>query len=214
MTLKDQNYAQYYLVQEMMGTVPTVEKFDPHCADFVADSIRRTGAVMFTGEGSSRIMPAKNARRKAMQLGLKYNINYWFFELNAQCYARSFLDMNPLYRTEFANKGCFDENGDLIYNEDVYKGGSAHFYYMTDQEEFKPAFLLNASIGKSWYVKNNQIGFSLQVNNITNNRGVKTGGYEQTRLQNSSDKDVYYRFQSKYFYMAGINYMLNLYFRF
>lgn len=73
MTLKDQNYAQYYLVQEMMGTVPTVEKFDPHCADFVADSIRRTGAVMFTGEGSSRIMPAKNARRKAMQLGLKYN---------------------------------------------------------------------------------------------------------------------------------------------
>ena len=150
----------------------------------------------------------------AAQLGLKYNINYWFFELNAQCYAKSYLDMNPLYRTDFANKGCFDEYGNLIYNEDVNKGGHAHFYYMTEQEEFAPVFLLNASIGKSWYVKNNQIGFSLQVNNITNNRNVKTGGYEQTRLQNSADKSLYYRFQSKYFYMAGINYMLNLYFRF
>ena len=150
----------------------------------------------------------------AAQLGFKYNINYWFIELNAQCFAKSYLDMNPLYRTDFACKGCFDENGNLIYNEDVNKGGSEHFYYMTDQEEFKPVFLLNASVGKSWYIKNNQLGFSLQVNNITNNRGVKTGGYEQTRLQNSSSKDVYYRFQSKYFYMSGINYMLNVYFRF
>ena len=150
----------------------------------------------------------------AAQLGFKYNINYWFLELNAQCFAKSHLDMNPLYRTDFACKGCFDENGDLIYNEDVNKGGSAHFYYMTDQEEFKPVFLLNASVGKSWYINNNQLGFSLQVNNITNNRGVNTGGYEQTRLQNSSSKDVYYRFQSKYFYMSGINYMLNVYFRF
>ena len=57
----------------MMDTVQTVERFDAHSADFVAESVRRTGAVMFAGEGSSRIMPAKNARRKALQLGLKVN---------------------------------------------------------------------------------------------------------------------------------------------
>lgn len=74
MTLKDQNYAKYYLVQEMMGTVDTVRQFKPCSADFVADSARKTGAIMFTGEGSSRIMPAKNARRKAMQMGLSVNI--------------------------------------------------------------------------------------------------------------------------------------------
>ena len=198
------------------STVPYWSKV-PLYATYTDDS----GITQFDRDGDGNLIVAgykkhyvPSSPQIAAQLGLKYNINYWFFELNAQCYARSFLDMNPLYRTAFANKGCYDENGDLIYNEDVYKGGSAHFYYMTDQEEFKPAFLLNASVGKSWYVKNNQIGFSLQVNNITNNRGVKTGGYEQTRLQNSSSKDVYYRFQSKYFYMAGINYMLNLYFRF
>lgn len=136
----------------------------------------------------------------AAQLSLNYNYKYWFFELGAQCYAQSYLEMNPLYRTNLACKGGTAE----IIRE------------MTSQELLneKPVFLLNASIGKSWYVRNNQIGFSLQLNNITHNTGVKTGGYEQTRLMSSADKSRYYRYDSKYFYMPGFNYMLNLYFRF
>ena len=74
MNLKDNKYSQYYLVQEMMGTVQAVAAFDPACSEFVADSVRRTGAIMFSGEGSSRIMPAKNARRKAMSWGLPLNV--------------------------------------------------------------------------------------------------------------------------------------------
>lgn len=181
----------------------------------------KDGITDFDQDGNGNLIQIGSKRHHvastpsvAAQLGLKYNIDYWFFELNGQFFANSYLDMNPLYRTALACKGCFDEEGKLIYNEDVSKGGSAHFYYMTDQEKFKPVFLLNASVGKSWYIKGNQLGFSLQVNNITNNRNVRTGGYEQTRLQNSSDKSIYNRFQSKYFYMSGINYMLNVYFRF
>ena len=136
----------------------------------------------------------------ATELALNYNIKYWFFEINGQYFARSFLDMNPLYRTDFACKGG-DSNPGIIEE-------------MTAQEEFAPAFLLNASVGKSWFVKGNQLGFSLSLNNMTNNKGVRTGGYEQTRLMASSGKDRYYRFPSKYFYMPGFNYMLNLYFRF
>ena len=45
-------------------------------------------------------------------------------------------------------------------------------------------------------------------------KAVKTGGYEQTRLIDSQSMERYYRFDSKYFYMQGFNYMLNLYFRF
>ena len=138
----------------------------------------------------------------AAQLGLNYNVNYWFLELNAQYFAHSYLDMNPLYRTRTAVGGP-----DGIETP-------AEIAYMAAQEEFAPAFLVNASIGKSWYVNNNQIGFSLQLNNLTNNRGVKTGGYEQTRLIKNSDNSRYYRFDSKYFYMQGFNYMLNIYFRF
>ena len=87
--------------------------------------------------------------------------------------------------------------------------------YMAAQEKFDPVFLLNASIGKSWYIdRKYNFGFSLEVKNILNNRGVKTGGYEQTRLIDSESGERYYRFDPKYFYMSGINYMLNLYFRF
>ena len=70
MNLKDNKYAKYYLVQEMMGTVPTVAKFDPACSKFVADSVRKTGKIFFTGEGSSRLFPAKNSRRVSMTWGL------------------------------------------------------------------------------------------------------------------------------------------------
>lgn len=74
MNLENEKYSRYYLVQEMMGTVPTVRKFDPQCSAHVADSLRRTGRMFFTGEGSSRIMPAKNARRRAMNWGLSVNV--------------------------------------------------------------------------------------------------------------------------------------------
>lgn len=138
----------------------------------------------------------------AAQLSVNYNINYWFFELNGQYFAHSYLDMNPLYRTSFACSG-----GDGIETP-------AEIEYMASQEEFDPQFLLNLSIGKSWFVRGNQIGFSFNASNLLNNRNVKTGGYEQTRLIKSSGKDRYYRFDPKYFYMQGMNYMLNIYFRF
>ncbi len=140
----------------------------------------------------------------ATQLSLNYRTNsYWFFEINGQYFDNAYLDMNPLYRTAFA---CGGGDGIVTPNE---------VEYMASQEKFDAAFLLNASAGKSWYIdRKYSIGFSLEVKNILNNRGVKTGGYEQTRLISSQGKDRYYRFDPKYFYMQGANYMLNIYFRF
>ena len=140
----------------------------------------------------------------AANLGLNYRTNsYWFFEIDAQYFANSYLDMNPLYRTDLAVAGP-----DKIITP-------TEIEYMAAQEKFKPVFLLNASVGKSWYIQRKyNFGFSLNIQNITNNRNVKTGGYEQTRLIDSESMERYYRFDSKYFYMQGINYMLNLYFRF
>ena len=140
----------------------------------------------------------------AANLGLNYRTNsYWFFELDAQYFANSYLDMNPLYRTDLAVAGP-----DKIVTP-------TEIEYMAAQEKFKPVFLLNASVGKSWYIQRKyNFGFSLNIQNITNNKNVKTGGYEQTRLIDSESMERYYRFDSKYFYMQGLNYMLNLYFRF
>lgn len=138
----------------------------------------------------------------AAELALNYNISNWFLELNGQYFDKSYLDMNPLYRTKFA---CAGPDG--IETPDEVK-------YMTEQERFAPAFLLNLSVGKTWYIGNRQFGFSMNVDNLLNNRNVKTGGYEQTRLIKGAERDVYKKFDPKYFYMQGINYMLNIYFRF
>ena len=88
--------------------------------------------------------------------------------------------------------------------------------YMASQEKFSPAWLLNFSVGKSWYIQRTyQLGFSLNAKNLLNNTWVKTGGYEQNRIvKNTVAKQAFYRFDSKYFYMSGFNYMLNIYFRF
>lgn len=89
------------------------------------------------------------------------------------------------------------------------------------QEQFPYAFVLNANIGKSWYIGGKYLlGVSANINNILNNRNIKTGGYEQMRLydmkRTDGDKDhVYYvPYDSRYFYLHGINYMINVYFRF
>ena len=140
----------------------------------------------------------------AASLGLSYNYNYWFIEADVEYFARAYLDMNPLYRTDYAVAGL-DKR---ITDEEVQ--------YMTTQEEFDPAFLLNASIGKTWYIQRKyQLGVSLNAKNLLNNKNVKTGGYEQTRIvDNTVSNERFYRFDSKYFYMTGFNYMLNVYFRF
>jgi hypothetical protein len=139
----------------------------------------------------------------ASSLGLTYNKNYWFIDADVDYFAHSYLEMSPLSRTDMATAG-----GDGVITP-------VEIEAMGAQEMFKPAFLVNCSIGKSWYRHGNQIGFSLQVKNLLNNRGVKTGGYEQTRLvDDTKSGERYYNFDPKYFYMSGINYMLNVYFRF
>lgn len=70
MNLKDNKYSKYYLVQEMMGTVEAVRKFNPEVALPCAQAARGAGKLMLSGEGSSRIMPAKNAIRKALRWGV------------------------------------------------------------------------------------------------------------------------------------------------
>lgn len=71
MNLSDSKYAKFFLVQEMMDTVNTIKKFKPECAEAVTASAKASGHLLLAGEGSSRIMPAKNAIRKAMTWGVK-----------------------------------------------------------------------------------------------------------------------------------------------
>jgi glucosamine--fructose-6-phosphate aminotransferase (isomerizing) len=74
MNLTDEKYSKYKLVQEMMDTVDIVKGFNPDQTKEVAQKIKSAGRLFLTGEGSSRIFPAKNAIRKNLQWGLDLQI--------------------------------------------------------------------------------------------------------------------------------------------
>ena len=64
--------------------------------------------------------------------------------------------------------------------------------YMAAQEKFKPAFLLNASVGKSWYIdRKYNFGFSLEIKNINNDNRSKE--YHFYTGENLSHSITYYR---------------------
>ncbi len=74
MNLNDPKYSKYALVREMMDTICVARRFNPKQTKNVAKKIRAAGKLLLTGEGSSRIFPAKNTIRKALTQGLDLQI--------------------------------------------------------------------------------------------------------------------------------------------
>lgn len=69
MNLTDAKYKDFALVKEMLETPRIMRNFDFAQAKAVADVIHLTGRLFLTGEGSSRIFPAKNMICEALRLG-------------------------------------------------------------------------------------------------------------------------------------------------
>ncbi len=67
-------YSQYALAREMMETPSILRNFKPGQTGGVAQAIKSAGRLFLTGEGSSRIFPAKNARTQAMRAGLSIHM--------------------------------------------------------------------------------------------------------------------------------------------
>lgn len=173
---------------------------------FVVQTVDNSEKVILDGE---RVywngFKVGSTPQTAISVGLNYRSDdYLFAGIDFNFFDRTYMDLNPLYRTDYA-----------VIGRDTPEAIAE----MRAQERFAPAFVLNANIGKSWYIFGNyNIGFSFDIKNILNRRDIKTGGYEQMRLRAVEDGNgdvIYYnRFDSKYFYMFGTNYMLNIYFRF
>lgn len=132
-------------------------------------------------------------------IGLKFNHNYWYVNINANYFDKIYCDLNPERRTSAA-RGTLDENSEL-------------YHQIVDQTRLKGQFTLDASISKSWKIKKYIIGFNLSVTNILNNTNLITTAWEQYRFdykEYNVDK-----FQNKYYYAfgttfyAGINFQFN-----
>lgn len=70
MNLTDSKYNQFALVKEMLQTADVIRDFDFGQTAKVAKMVQETGRFFLTGEGSSRIFPAKSFMYGVMKRGL------------------------------------------------------------------------------------------------------------------------------------------------
>ena len=70
MNLTDSRYKDFALVKEMLETADVIRNFDFSQTANMAKAIEQTGAVFLTGEGSSRIFPAKSFIYGVLKRGL------------------------------------------------------------------------------------------------------------------------------------------------
>lgn len=70
MNLTDPKYTPHGLVRDMLEAPEIIRNFDFRQTAEIADAVKSAGKLFFTGEGSSRIFPAKFAMSVAMKAGM------------------------------------------------------------------------------------------------------------------------------------------------
>jgi glucosamine--fructose-6-phosphate aminotransferase (isomerizing) len=74
MKLNEGRYNKYALVREMMETPDIIKSFKPEVAEKFASAAMKFKGLFLTGEGSSRIFPAKRAIYASHKIGLTLSI--------------------------------------------------------------------------------------------------------------------------------------------
>ncbi|MCL2435719.1 MAG: hypothetical protein FWD09_06245, partial [Lentimicrobiaceae bacterium] len=129
-------------------------------------------------------------------LGLKFNHNYWWVNVNANYFDRIFIQIAPSRRTSEAR-------GKLPLEE---------YLKIANQAQMKGQFTLDLSVSKSWRIKRYTIGFNINVTNILNNKNLITTAWEAYRYDpNSEDPD---KFPNKYYYAFGTTFFAGFNFTF
>ncbi len=188
-------------------------------ADFV-QTIDNSTEVVNVDKVLWKDFRVESTPQTALNIGLSYrSSNNWFASVDFNYYDNLYLSMNPARRTVSAYQTV------IRGGEEAQLPGEMKAKALNDlrsQEKMESNYTLNLSVGKNWYIRRNyQLGFSLELKNLLNNQDIRTGGYEQMRLSRrtyvNEDKNslqYYSPFDSKYFYLLGTTYYLNVYFRF
>ncbi|WP_223549746.1 TonB-dependent receptor [Aestuariivivens sp. NBU2969] len=149
--------------------------------------------------------------QQAFSAGFEYrDPDYWWFGATANFFTNTYIDVNPLTRTE----NLYLDSDGLPFNDydvDIARA-------LLKQEKFNDYMVVNLIGGKSWKINDKYIGFFASVNNLLDKQ-YKTGGFEQGRNanyrelrdDNASPKRV---FGPKYWYGRGTTFFVNLNFRF
>lgn len=126
-------------------------------------------------------------------LGVRYNDpKNWWVSFNANYLANMYFDVNPYNHTKVG----------MSY----YAEGDGRIPEVLAQDPLHSTFTLDFFGGYSRRYKGYYFLFTASVNNLLNNKSAVLYGYDQLRF-NASDPDM---FPSKYSYMYGTNFFLNL----
>jgi len=126
----------------------------------------------------------------ALAAGVSYNSpDYWWVGLTGSYYDKNYLSFNPVTRTR-------DESG--------------YYPHWSEMQKVPSGFLIDAFVGKSWYIGDYYVVLSANLSNLTNRTDFLTGGFEQYRY----DADRPDLFDPKLYYYYGFNYFINFSVRF
>ncbi|MDE1192280.1 MAG: hypothetical protein PW786_09095 [Arachidicoccus sp.] len=176
-------------------------------------TIDNTGDV-----ASSQTVYMKNYRipstpQNVYSLGLRYNSpKYWFVGLTGSYMNNDWLSVDPARHVASA-----------VANIDPTTDAAAIHSFL-QQEKLDGAFTLDLFAGwnkrlRHVYIDKKPVNlvFTLGVNNLANNKNIRSGGYEQLRSSDYFVTDFnngYERFPPKYFYALGLNYNISVALRF
>ncbi len=144
----------------------------------------------------------------AASLDLSYHASGWFIDLIGNYYDRIYLYYSPITRYY---GDLPDKDNDGV--REFFDQQTGEWYMPQSQAKGKGGFMLDASIGKSIYLRHGRrMSINLMLTNILNNVRIVTGGMEQNRRDKDEKGDDIrtYSFvdSPKKFYANGTNGML------
>ena len=171
-------------------------------------TIDNTNKVITSAVVNSKNFKVASTPHEAYTAGFSYRSpNFWFVTLSGSFFDQMFLEFNPLRRTTNAIDGLDINKPDefIKYRDIVY------------QTDWKSQYTIDFFGGYSWRLPKSlsiadrsTIAFNVGINNLTNNKDIITGGFEQLRIDNEEVN----KFPPKLFYAYGINYFASVTYRF
>src|SRR4051794_16756223 len=129
MNSSEEKYSKFGLVRDMLATVDTVAAFAAEQAKETARAVGQVGRLLMTGEGSSRIFPARHAIMQARRFN-------WAITLHTES-ARQAQEYDLTNWAVFAasNSGRTSEVIKLF--SDLKSKGHKHLYGLTASDDSK-----------------------------------------------------------------------------
>ena len=185
----------------LMGTIADAKYVSNSDVNYMLSTKGTTNSDICYNKG----MRESGTPLTAASVGLSYRVKGWYIDINGNYYDRIYLSYSPCMRYDWTVKK--DNDGTPI---------------IPDQAKGKGGFMLDASIGHQFRVAKRPLSVNLMITNLTNNRSICTGGYEQSRSDYSTNTTTGTQSQRTYsfsnnpkkFYAQGINGMLNINYRF